>query len=327
MPKDIPLWQWNDLTERRLSRSVDAGRREQLDLFADNRRIILLNQAHDALLCLDLAAAIASYDKIIEEHLDDSEIRAELELVITWQSHFVRFRESTCDVEQIHRLYIELAGKLPHRLRTTLLEFIVAQLQTIENVELVFIPPGFHVGLILYELGEYADAEIWLARAVDTGIQPKGRFLAYRGDALFHLGSDDLARELYRVAFLRDPQNVDLPHLADRSLHELVTDVEAVVDEPSDILPWLPVWGWLSNIFPLDLNDLVTDRSGVLASLAEAEAANSLTVPQVWYEYLRYAEYLRTSYRDDQELIRARRRLKELNDGMFRRYMKKIGGG
>jgi len=47
----------------------------------------------------------------------------------------------------------------------------------------------------------------------------------------------------------------------------------------------------------------------------------------VWYEYLRYAEYLRTSYRDDQELIRARRRLKELNDGMFRRYMKKIGGG
>jgi hypothetical protein len=168
---------------------------------------------------------------------------------------------------------------------------------------------------------------MWLARAVDAGIQRKGRFMAYRADALYHLGLDDLVRELYRVAFLRDPLDVDLPHLADRSIHELVTNVEAEVDEPAEILPWLPVWGWLSNIFPLDLNDLVTDRSGVLASLAEAEAAGSLTVPQVWYEYLRYAEYLRTSHRDDQELIRARRRLKELNDGMFRRYMKKIGGG
>ena len=327
MPKDIPLWQWNDLTERRLSRSVDAGRTQQLDLFADNRRTILLNQAHDALLRLDLAAAIASYGKIIADHLDDRAIRAELELVKTWQSHLVRFRESTRDIEQIHRLYTELAGKLPHRLRTSLLEFIVAQMQTVEDVELVFIPPRFHVGLILSELGNHVDAEIWLARAVDAGIQPKGRFMAYRGDAMFHLGSDDLARGLYREAFLRDPLNIDLPYLADRSVHELVTDVEAEVDEPSEILPWLPVWGWLSSIFTLDLNDLVTDRSRVLAMLSEAESADSLTVPQVWYEYLRYAEYLRTSHRDDQELIRARRRLKELNDGMFRRYMKKIGGG
>lgn len=252
---------------------------------------------------------------------------AELELVITWQSHLVRFRESTRDIEQIHRLFNELAGKLPPLLRTSLLEFIVAQMLTVEDLELVVISPRFHVGLIFCDLGNHADAEIWLARAVDAGIQPKGRFMAYRGDALFHLGSDDLARELYREAFLRDPLNVDLPLLADRSVHELVTDVEAEVDEPSETLPWLPVWAWLSNLFPLDLNELVTGRSVFLASLAEAESAGCLTVSQVWYEYLRYAEYLRTSYRDDQELIRARRRLKELNDGMFRRYMKKIGGG
>ena len=84
MPKDIPLWQWNDLTERRLSRPVDAGRTQQLDLFADNRRTILLNQAHDALLRLDLAGAIVSYGKIISDHLDDREIRAEFEQFNTW---------------------------------------------------------------------------------------------------------------------------------------------------------------------------------------------------------------------------------------------------
>jgi tetratricopeptide (TPR) repeat protein len=182
-------------------------------------------------------------------------------------------------------------------------------------------PPRFHVSLILCELGNYVDAEILLDRAVDAGIQSKGRFLAYRADALSLHGSDDLARELYREAFLRNPLNVDLPHLADRSIHGLVTDVAAAVDETSGNLPRLPVRGWLSSIFPLDLNDLATGRPGVLSSLAEAEAAGSLTVPQVWYEYLR------TTYRDDQEIIRARRRLKDLNDGMFRRYMKKIGCG
>ena len=140
-------------------------------------------------------------------------------------------------------------------------------------------------------------------------------FVSLRVDALNHIPYPTRTARLARVVAL-----------ADRAIHELVTDVEAVVDEPSEILPWLPVWGWLSSIFTLDLNDLV-GRSGVFASLVEAEAAGSLTVPQVWYEYLRYAEFLRTSHRDDQELIRARRRLKELDDGMFRRYMKKIGGG
>ena len=66
MPRDIPLWRWDDLTERRHSRPVEEPQSQQLDLFADNRRTIWLNQAHEALRCLDLVAAMAQYGKIIE---------------------------------------------------------------------------------------------------------------------------------------------------------------------------------------------------------------------------------------------------------------------
>ena len=318
-------WRWDDLTERRYSRPVEERPTQQLDLFADNRRTIWHNQAHEALRCLDLAAAMNIYGKITEARLDDLEIRDELELAETWYNYLARYQESSRDVEQIHQLHCELADRLPSPLRIGLLEFIVAQVLAVEALELVYIPPRFHVGLLCYELGNYEDAEVWFGRALDADIQPVGRFLAYRGDALFRLDSEYPARELYREAFLRDPLTVDLPHLADRAIQELIVEADSEVDEPSEILPWLPVWGWLGNVFTLGLNDLHDDRSGFLASLTEAEAR--LTAPQLWFEYLRYAEFLRSSHRDDQGLIRARRRMKEINGEMFGRYMKKIRGG
>ena len=327
MTRDIPSRYWDDLTERRYSRPVEEQPTLQLDLFSDNRRTIWHNQAHEALRCLDLVAAMARYDKIIEAHLDDPEIRDELELAGTWVNHLARYRESSRDVEQIQQLHVELAGSLPLPLRIGLQEFIVEQLLAVKEPELVFIPPKFHVGLMFYELECYRDAESWFGRAVDSGIRPEGKFLAYRGDALVKLDDVDFARERYREAFLRDPLTVDVPHLADRAIQELIVEADSEADEPSEILPWLPVWGWLGSVFTLDLNDLRADRSGYVQSLVEAESVARLTSPQLWFEYLRYAEFLRSSHLDDQELIRARRRMKEINGEMFGRYMKKIRGG
>lgn len=326
MSREMPLWRWGDLIERRVWRPEAEPRLQQLDLFSDTRRTVWHNQAYEALRCLDLTGTMVLYGRIIEAHLDDRELRDERELVATWQERLTRYRESDRDGEQIHELYALLDDRLPSPLGIALLEFMKAELATLAAPELLFIPPRFHVGLLCYELENYADADVWFGRAVEAGIRPPGRFLAYRGDALFRLGAGDPSRELYREAFLRDPLGVDLSHLADRAIRELISYGESEADEPDEVVPWLPAWGWLRSVFFLDLNDLHASEGGFLAALAKAEAEENLTAPQLWFEYLRYAEFLRGVKRNDRELVRARRRLRELNGELFGRYMKKIGG-
>jgi tetratricopeptide (TPR) repeat protein len=325
MSHDLPPWRRDTLIERG-HRLQEAPRTEQLDLFTDNRRTIWLNQAHAALRCLDLAGARVQYDRIVAARLDDREIQGELELVAAWQELLDRYEASDRHSGQIHRLYDHLDVTLPYTLRIALLEFMVDELSGLELPELVFLPPQFHGGLLLYQLGEYADAREWFSRAVEGGILPKGRFLAYQGDALFRLEELDGARELYRQAFLEDPLTVDLPHLADPALPELIASAESELDEPDEIIPWLPVWGWLRNLFTLELHELQMDRTGFRESLDRDEAAERLTTPQLWFQYLRYAELLRALAGEREELVRVRRRMKELNGELFGQYIKKIGG-
>jgi len=51
----------------------------------------------------------------------------------------------------------------------------------------------------------------------------------------------------------------------------------------------------------------------------------AIDLSRLWFEYLRYAEYLRTRHRDDGEMIRARKRMKELAPELFEAYMAKLG--
>ena len=325
MSPDLFSWQKDNLTERSHFRPVETPRTEQLDLFSDNRRTIWLNQAHEALRCLDLVGALAQYDRIVAARLDDREIHGELGLVVAWQERLARYGESEQKGEQILRLYDQLEAALPSSLRIALLEFMVEELSTLEGPELLFIPPRAHPGLLCYELGSYGDALGWFAQAVKSEVHPTGRFLAYQGDALFRLEEQESARELYREAFLEDPLAVDLAHLADPAVRELISYGESEADEPDEVLSWLSAWGWLRDIFTLELHELRTDHTGFRESLAKSEAEKRLTPPQLWFQYLRYAEFLRALFPDDPELVRARRRMRELNGELFGRYMKKIG--
>ncbi len=321
MSPDLFPWRGDNLTERSHFRPVETPRSEQLDLFADNRRTIWLNQAHGALGCLDLTGAMAFYDRIVQAGPDDRGIRDEGALVVGWQERLGRYGESDRSVVEIHELYRELTATIPSPLRIALLELMMEEISALEAPELLFIPPRFHPGLLCFELGRYDEAREWFGRALAAGIQPAGRFLAYQGDALFLLGDREEARELYREAFLAGPLAVDLPHLADPAMGELISHGESEADEPEELLPWLAAWGWLRELFTLESGEPGSDLSVVHEFTEEGEGE---TAPRLWFQYLRQAEFLRGSSGDDRELIRARRRLKELNGELFRRYMEKI---
>jgi hypothetical protein len=63
----------------------------------------------------------------------------------------------------------------------------------------------------------------------------------------------------------------------------------------------------------------ITARLPPLLRIAQAQ-------PRLWFEYLRYGEYLRTVFRNDSELVRVRRRMRDMNSFMFDWYMEKVRG-
>ena len=84
------------------------------------------------------------------------------------------------------------------------------------------------------------------------------------------------------------------------------------------------VRGWLHGEFVLSLDEVAADRGAFVAALEKTELLRDLTPPRIWFEYLRYAEYLRSMFRNDRELVRVRRRMRELSGFMFDRYMEKV---
>lgn len=300
----------------------------QLDLFCDNRRTIRLNDAGELLRALKLEEASAVYAELLAEAPGDAELLALQRQVGPWRQRLSRLYGAPAGMARLHDLWLGLTPGTPPPLAAALRELLIGEWLKLPSPELIYLPPRFHLGAILMAAGRWAEAECWLSRALASGTGERGRFLAWRGDALTRLGDLGRAKVAYLAAFLEGPRQVEMETLQNPLIHDLLFSLEAEADElgEADLPAWLPVWGWLQGDFGLPMSDLAGDRAVFGASLEEAERSGSLEPPRLWFDYLRYAECLRTLVRDDRELVRVRRRMRELNGFMFERYLKKIGG-
>jgi len=206
---------------------------------------------------------------------------------------------------------------------------VIEGLKKLPGPELIYIPPRFQIGTLLMAQEKYAEAESWLAMASDGGIHERARFLGWRGDALMSLGETEKAKESWLAAFLEGPRSVDIPSLKNRLIHNLLSSLEIEGGdemEEDEMVCWLPVWGWLLGEFVLNMDEVAADHGAFAASLEKSVGSRDMAQPRLWFEYLRYGEYLRTIFRSDRELVRVRRRMRELSGFMFDRYMARIRG-
>lgn len=226
----------------------------------------------------------------------------------------------------MHDLWRELTPQTPSPLAVALRELLIDELWQLPSPELIYIPPRFHIGTLLMTAGRFAEAEHWFA--LGAGIGERGRFLAWRGDALARLGDQGRARDVYLAAFLEDPLAVDVASLQSPLIHDLLFSLESEDHDlgEADLPAWLPVWGWLEGAFRLPLKELMADRAAFVDALEAAHTSRSLSTARLWFDDLCYAEYLRTAFRDDRELVRVRRRMRLLSGFMFGRYMEKMRG-
>lgn len=300
----------------------------QLDLFCDNRRTIRLNDADGLLSALRLEEALAVYGELLADAPEDPELMALRGQVAAWRERLALFHAAPAGSEGLHDLWRKLTPDMPPPLAAALRALLVDELRQRPFPELIYIPPRFHIGTLLLADGRFAEAERWFARALEAGIGERGRFLAWRGDALARLGDPDRARDAYLAAFLEGPHEVDLVSLQSPLIHDLLASLESEDHDfgAEDLPAWLPVWGWLQGAFGLPLNEPAADRAAFVDALEAAHSSRSLPAARLWFDDLCYAEYLRTAFRDDRELVRVRRRMRQLCGFMFERYMERMRG-
>jgi tetratricopeptide (TPR) repeat protein len=301
----------------------------QLDLFSDNRHTILMNEAGEMLEALDLEKALAIYADLLKDAPGDRTILQLQSSAREWRDNLSVFHGLPVGSGPLHDLWLKLTDDTPPPLAAGVLRLVIGGLKKLHGPELIYIHPRFHIGTLLLAQERYAEAETWLARALDGGIDERARFLGWRGDALMSLGDTGKARECWLAAFLEGPRSVDLPSLNSRLIHNLLISLESErgdeIDE-DEMVCWLPVWGWLQGEFVLSMEEVAADHGAFAASLEKSVGSRGMTAPRLWFEYLRYAEYLRTVFRNDRELVRARRRMRDMNGFMFDRYMEKVRG-
>lgn len=299
----------------------------QLDLFEDNRPGILLNIADEFIAARDLEQAASVYQQLLDDCPDDKHSAGLLALIAEWQAALCCLDLSDPEIFQSTWLRFEAIFHPP--LRATVLSILLDEMLAVPNPEMIYAPPRFHFGHILLEAGHYVEAVECFDAALSFNNIPRGRLLAWRGDALTLGGNHAEALKSYRDAFLNDPFTIDMQSIKNRKIAELHTSLyfESMDDIDEDqASAWLPVWGWLQGVFALPQHVSpetgAFDASGFESLLSDGKHS----LPRLWFDMLTHAERLRTMVRDDRELAEVRRLMKASSAFMFGCYLEKIRG-
>ncbi len=294
----------------------------QLNLFEDNKPGILLNIADEFILSRDFDQAISVYEQLREEYPGDRQSANLLELVSQWRQAVSTMNlsnpESFADIWGCF-------GAISHApLKSVVLRLLIDELWTLPDAERIYCPPACHFGHLLMEGGRFSEAADCFYRALSAPHIPRGRFLAWRGDALTLADNESAALKSYLDAFLEDPATVDMRSIACGTIRDLYSSLceEATEEIEADgEAAWLPVWGWFEEVFALPLL-LERDREVAHDSAAFEDQLEERmrTVPRIWFDMLASAERLRATARDNREMAAIRRLMKKNSSFMFDKY-------
>ncbi|HIJ94740.1 MAG TPA: hypothetical protein HPP94_03170 [Desulfuromonadales bacterium] len=299
----------------------------QLDLFEDNRSGILINIANECILAGDLGQAISVYEQILSDSADDKSAAALLTLVAEWRDLLAGIEMSAADLEQLLIIWNRLQ-KLSHpALRTVVLDVLIDAIRNLPDPEQIFIAPRFHLGQLLMAAGRYHEAADSLCNALTNRERERGKFLAWRGDALTLAGNTNEGLRCYCKAFYEDPTTVDLDFMKSRKIVELLSSLHFdAMDEigVAEETAWLPVWGWLQGVFVLPLQSASESVFTTAAEFENLIAAENCSLAHIWFDMLVSAERLPGTPSEKQELPAIRRLMKKTHGFMFDRYLEKI---
>lgn len=299
----------------------------QLSLFDDNKAQILLSCLDDCLQQLDLDRAVTILDQLQEECPDETSTPALRQIVSDWTALLHDPAIDWQHPEHLHRIWQQSAG-IPHVLfKNTVVAYIIDCLLALPNLHGIYIPPRFHIGPLLLDMGRLQEAALHLESSLGQTTIPRGRLFVWYANALALLKRGEDSLPWYLAACLLDPINVPLDALSNRNVKDLLNSLQAEADgeiEESDEAAWLPVWGVLQGMFSLPFSSETLEVLLDGRQLAEVAGDDSLPVPRHWFYLLLQAEAERACQADTGP---CRRMMKNLNHFMLRCYLERMVTG
>lgn len=190
-----------------------------------------------------------------------------------------------------------------------------------------------NLGDCFLRLGEYQKTVETLEYA-NRSYNSNARLLSILGEAAFHL--EDMTKCLwyFREAFFIEPTDIDLDRIEALPVKQLVEIVKEEQAGCPDIREWIPVYGFLRDIFFVrrnlqernieNLKEEIYSLEVTFQRMNRDQILESNTVPRLVTRYLWLYDYYEFQNYDFDNLSQIRDRLMNIDADLFRDYFKKM---
>ncbi len=199
------------------------------------------------------------------------------------------------------------------------------------NMELLM-----NLGFCFLKSGDYQEAVKTLKTAAGQLYNPDARLLSILAEACFHLGQIPDSLWYFREAFFIEPSAVDIDALKAEPVIQLVNAVRKDRPDCRDVREWIPVYGFLTDIFYVRKNldrrqiDLIKDQCYSLEvnyqRLNREQLAEGKTKPRLITRYLWLMDFFEFQEYSLKDLKEIKERLLQIDEPLLQDYLNKIPG-
>jgi tetratricopeptide (TPR) repeat protein len=202
-----------------------------------------------------------------------------------------------------------------------------SQESTADNFDLLM-----NLGVCFLTLGEYKHTIETLEYA-RSSYRSNARLLAILAEAYFQSQEIPKSMLLFREAFSLNPSEVDLSLVKAKPLTDLVTLVRERRPGCADPREWVPVYGFLEDVFYVKRQLNSQQVEGIkreiytmeksYQSMKKEQLAESNVVPRLINRYLWMLDYFEFQQYDAENLNEIRARLLQIDHDLFEEHFKK----
>ncbi len=189
-----------------------------------------------------------------------------------------------------------------------------------------------NLGECFLRLKDYKSAADTLEYAMNS-YKSNARLLFILGEAYYHLADIPKSLLYFREAFLIDPSKIDLSVVEARPIHEIVEIIASSGKEYRDIREWIPIYGYLTDIFYVRRNlskhqvesikREIINLEKSFARLGPDDVENTNVLPRMINKYLWLLDYYENQVPNIENMEQIRSRLIAIDRELFFEFFKK----